>query len=219
MTDSQLPQNYYDGARSEMLAFAPVAAKAILEVGCGRGQFAAELKKRTGATTWGVEINLEAAAEARKCLDRVLIGDIEKELKDLPSSYFDYVVFNDVLEHLVDPKGILVAIRQKMVPGGRVLCSVPNVLHISVLKSLLWDRDWKYTSSGILDATHLRFFTRKSAIRLFEEAGYTVQAIHGIQVTHTLPFRLANAVALGFFNDSAPRQYAITAGLAEPVKG
>lgn len=170
---------YYQGERPEMLKFIPSWAKKILEVGCGEGSFAKTLisGKRE---IWGVEYNAEAANKAKPELFKVFIGAIEEKMNELPDNYFDLIIFNDVLEHLIDPSGVLLDIRAKLSDNGQILASIPNLRFFRVLYNLVFKKDFTYTEIGILDSTHLRFFTNKTMINLFGNSGYVVNTISGI---------------------------------------
>src|SRR5512136_2410374 len=93
---------YYRGARPEMMDFIPKWAKSAVDIGCAEGGFGASLKA-LGMEVWGLEMNPDAAAIAKEYLDKILIGDVSDLIDDLPAGYFDCVICNDVLEHLVDP--------------------------------------------------------------------------------------------------------------------
>lgn len=97
----------------------------------------------------------------------------------MPDGYFDLVVCNDVLEHMADPQKALATIRAKMAADGRLVGSLPNVRSVWVLLDLLFRRDWRYRESGVLDSTHLRFFTFKSARRLLTESGFEIEVFRG----------------------------------------
>ena len=129
--------NYYSYKRPEMLAFVPENSKKILDIGCGEGSFSLSMKNKFKAEVWGIEINPSAAEIAKKSLDKVIVGDIIKVISDTPNSYFDCIVFNDVLEHMSDPYAVLEIIKSKLTKNGVIVCSIPNVRHISVLKKLL----------------------------------------------------------------------------------
>lgn len=205
------PQTYYDGARQEMLDYVPSSVKMTLEVGCGRGQFSEALRQRWGVTAWGIEQNETVAREAESRLDRVLVGDVATQLDAVPDATFDCAIFNDVLEHLISPGDVLRETAKKVRPSGWIVCSIPNVLHVSVLKGLLVDRDFRYQRSGIMDETHLRFFTRKSIDRLLREAGLDVELIEGIRLHRSALFTLINLATFGYYRDSAATQFACRA--------
>jgi 2-polyprenyl-3-methyl-5-hydroxy-6-metoxy-1,4-benzoquinol methylase len=205
---------YYSVQREEMLQFIPGPAQKILDVGCGIGAFAAQLASKD-REIWGVEIDPESASEASKHLFRVLNGKIETEIANLPDNYFDAIVFNDVLEHLYDPWDVIEKIKHKLTKGGNLICSIPNVRYIRNLGHLLFDRDWHYSDSGILDSTHVRFFTKKSMYRLMKDSGYTILKIKGINKTrserlHIYSFIL-NLFTLFSDRDILYLQYAIVA--------
>ena len=167
--------SYFDFDRPELLALIPPTAATVLEVGCGRGRLGASLKARQTCKVIGIELDKEAATIARGPLDLVLSGDMEQMDLDLWEEYFDVVVCGDVLEHFRDPAKQLARIRQWLKPGGVVIASIPNVRHHSVVRSLL-DGNWTYEPAGLLDETHLHFFTRRNIEQLFEDVGYTVTA-------------------------------------------
>jgi 2-polyprenyl-3-methyl-5-hydroxy-6-metoxy-1,4-benzoquinol methylase len=163
-----------------MLEFVPLSAKCVLELGCGEGVFASTVKKRQGAEVWGLEVDSQAAALASSRLDRVILGDASETIESVPSGRFDCIVANDILEHLVSPDRILRDIRRCFSPEGVLVASIPNIRYFDTLYELLVDRDFRYRGTGILDRTHLRFFTKKSICRLFDETEYDVVRIRGI---------------------------------------
>jgi 2-polyprenyl-3-methyl-5-hydroxy-6-metoxy-1,4-benzoquinol methylase len=91
---------------------------------------------------------------------------------------FDYIIFADVLEHLYHPGKVLRNMRGYLKPGGRILCSIPNMLHASVMIPLL-QGDFSYQDAGILDKTHIRFFTLQSVYQLMAQSGYRVESVRG----------------------------------------
>lgn len=163
---------YVDESRPEMHGFIPSSATRLLDVGCAYGGFGAALKQaRPDLTVIGVEPSEKAAATASTRLDKVTCGTFPEALDDAD---FDCIVFNDVLEHVVDPWDVLRRSAPYLRPGGVVVASLPNVRNASVLLRLAVRGTWTYTDVGILDRTHLRFFTRRSALDLFETAGFEV---------------------------------------------
>ena len=145
--------------------------KRVLDVGCATGYLARALVER-GCVVSGVESDEQAAEEARPHLERLVLGDIEK--LDVAEAFgderFDVIVFGDVLEHLQDPLAALRGARKVLAPGGSVVASIPNIAHGSVRLALLAGR-FDYQPLGLLDSTHIRFFTRSSVEDLFREAG------------------------------------------------
>ena len=208
-------RDYYSNSRHEMVGFLPPSYSRVLEVGCGEGAFATLLKQP--CEIWGVEMEPMAAARAATRMTKVLVGPYDHVQAGIPIRYFDLIVCNDVIEHLPDPDAFLRSVRSRLVPGGQIVASLPNVRHWEVLWQLLVGRDWKYGVEGILDRTHLRFFTAKSMRRLFEEAGFVVECQRGINGTFN-PFRrqvlrLAGLLTLGQLSDLQFRQFGIRARL------
>jgi SAM-dependent methyltransferase len=148
--------------------------KSVLEVGCSTGYFTKILAER-GCSVVGIEIEREAAQTAEKWADRVVVGDIDDgavwdEVKD---ESFDVVVLGDVLEHLRDPLGQLRQAVRKLKPSGSVVTSLPNVAHGDVRIALMQGK-FQYQRTGLLDRTHLRFFTLESIRDLLMHAGLVV---------------------------------------------
>lgn len=175
------PSDYYDCPRPELLALVSPSAHTILDVGCAAGALGFNLKQRQGAVVWGVEYVPEVAARAAERLDHVLTGGIEDVLPNIPDGYFDIIICADVLEHLVNPWQVLANLKAKLSPGGEVVASIPNVRHWSVLRRLL-EGQWDYFDAGILDRTHLRFFTWKSCESLFSHAGFDIYHAEAVSV-------------------------------------
>jgi 2-polyprenyl-3-methyl-5-hydroxy-6-metoxy-1,4-benzoquinol methylase len=163
----------YETSRPDVRAHVPAGSRRVLDLGCSTGALGAELKRQTGATVVGVELDTGYAEQARSRLDRVVVSDVESFLRGEPppEAPFDCVVAADVLEHLVDP---WLALRQaaKLVrPGGTVVISVPNVLHWRGLARLVWTRRWPRDEAGPFDRTHLRWFSGEDAVDLLRQAG------------------------------------------------
>jgi 2-polyprenyl-3-methyl-5-hydroxy-6-metoxy-1,4-benzoquinol methylase len=148
--------------------------KGVLDVGCSSGHLARALIER-GCTVSGVEINPEAAQRAAEVCDRVVVGDLDLiELTDeFAGQLFDVILFGDVLEHLKSPQKVLNEARMLLAPGGFIGLSVPNVAHISI-RLMLLKGEFNYQDVGILDDTHLRFYTRRSLCSMLESCGYIV---------------------------------------------
>jgi len=165
-----------------MLPFMPPSARSVLEIGCSTGAFAAQLRERyPDCDMIGLEPSAERADVARMTFDRVVTGTFP-ELKDdivRPSGY-DLILCNDVLEHIADPAAALCSLRDMLSDRGQLVASIPNVRHLSALGPLLLAGEWEYKESGVLDATHLRFFTERSIRRLFDEGGWEITRMEGI---------------------------------------
>lgn len=159
----------------------------MLDVGCASGYLAEQLATRGNVVT-GVERDPIAADVARRWCEKVLVGDIETMPLPFPEGSFDVVVCGDVLEHLSEPALLLQRLRPVLVPGGRLLVSTPNVANWSMRLALLGGR-WRYRERGILDRTHLRFFTRATLVELLERTGFDV-----VEVDFTVPVPLVGFV-------------------------
>lgn len=208
-------RSYYQGTRPELLVFHPPQAQRVLDVGCGEGRFGAQLAERFGAEVWGVDISAESIEAAATRLHTALHADVSVELDRLPDGHFDAIYYNDVLEHMVDPGQVLIAMQAKLAPGGRVIASLPNLRHFRVLWALLARRDFEYQKAGVMDETHLRFFTARSMRRLFENAGYVdidVTPIHKSRSFRPVMMKIATLGLIG--NDISYPQFAVTAARA-----
>ena len=159
--------------------FVDQAAKGrrILELGCADGFISRHLKER-GCQITGIEIVPQAAEQARQWCDKVVIYDLNRP--DWPGHVdagYDTVLCGDVLEHLVNPELVLKQVREILSPGGRVLVCVPNIAHLRIRLRLLFGR-FEYESTGIMDMTHLRFYTYSTARKMIESAGFQIQSYH-----------------------------------------
>jgi 2-polyprenyl-3-methyl-5-hydroxy-6-metoxy-1,4-benzoquinol methylase len=147
----------------------------VLEFGCATGYMSEFLKTRKGCTVTGIEISPEAGELAKEHCERVIIGDAEELDYDelLGGERFDAILFVDVLEHLKEPAELLRRIRPFLSDEGAVIASLPNVAHGSVRLALLAG-EFRYRRTGLLDDTHLRFFTRAGIHDLFEGSGFMI---------------------------------------------
>jgi 2-polyprenyl-3-methyl-5-hydroxy-6-metoxy-1,4-benzoquinol methylase len=152
------------------MALLPLEYRRTLEIGCAAGGFSSQLSKE--AERWGVEPNVGMAAEAESHLDRVLTGTYLEVETDIPDNYFDLIICNDVIEHMVDHDEFLQRIQIKMTDSAAIIGSVPNIRYYPVLLELLHGKQWQYKDYGVLDRTHLRFFTRDSLESTLECNGF-----------------------------------------------
>ena len=150
--------------------------KRVIDFGCATGYFARLLSNR-GCEVVGVEVNPKAAKVASKYCDKVIVADLDfVSLNDILVKKFDVAVFGDILEHLRNPWKILEETLNILEPQGYVVASIPNIAHGAIRLALL-QGNFEYKQLGILDNTHLRFFTRKTVEELFEDSGYLIDAI------------------------------------------
>ncbi len=149
----------------------------ILEVGCGYGSNLLKLKSiYQNADVYGIEI-MERVAEIGGSILNIIHGNIEDKNLPYQENNFDYIIVGDVLEHLHNPEDILLYLKNYLKKDGYIIASIPNILHFSVMLPLL-QGNFTYKDSGLLNKTHLRFFTRNEIIRLFINAGYTIESIY-----------------------------------------
>lgn len=163
---------YFSNARHDIVARLNTNGEsAILELGCGAGGTgAAALAARKAGRYVGIELDSRAAAAARVRLTEVIEGNVEAlDLTPMTGS-FDALIISEVLEHLVDPWRVLPKLIACVRPGGQIFASSPNVAQWKVIRSLIRGR-FDYEQSGLMDQTHLRWFTPASYRALFEGAG------------------------------------------------
>jgi 2-polyprenyl-3-methyl-5-hydroxy-6-metoxy-1,4-benzoquinol methylase len=201
MSTNPDPDTYYDWPRPELRERVPTGARLVLDVGCGRGALGAALKEeRPGARVFGIVYVAEAAEVAAARLDDVIVADLDA-LEALPDHWepFDAIVCGDVLEHLRDPAHALGLLRDALAPEGVLVASIPNIKHWSVLYPLLVKDRFTYEDAGLLDRTHVHFFTLEEIDAMFAACRLVVQSLGG--VSQPMPPALAPlldaAVALG----------------------
>ena len=174
---------YHEHPRAEVIAFIDWTPETVLDVGCGGGATGRILAERfPGCRLFGVEPCAEAADVARAAYSRVWNGTLEAAVvsaDDIPFSTVDTVLLLDVLEHLVNPWQALRDLRTRLPAGCRVVASIPNAFNIQLIEELA-SGQWRYDTYGLLDVTHLRFFTEPGMRELFEQAGIRVDGVGGI---------------------------------------
>lgn len=168
---------YDDAPRRDLVSLITESPGSVLEIGCGTGATGALIKQKF-TDTWyvGMEIDEGAAVIAQRRLDRVFAGNIEQvDLADygLTKESFDLIICGDVLEHLYDPWRVIRLLRDYLKPKGCVLASIPNAQNIHLILHLL-NGNWTYAKHGLLDATHIRFFTLSEIVKLFSGTGYEI---------------------------------------------
>lgn len=192
---------YYEGTRPDLRARIPSHAERVLDVGCGRGGLGAALKSdHPQVRVHGIEYLPEAAAVAAERLDDTLVADLDV-LEVLPDDWesFDAITCGDVLEHLRDPARLLRVLSRSLAPGGVIVASIPNIKHWSVVAPLLVDDRFTYQDNGLLDRTHVHFFTLEEIDAMLTSCELVVQSLAAI--TMPLPQNLSPlldaVVALG----------------------
>ncbi len=175
---SKKQPNYFSGARKLFIDDLPLNPEGrLLEVGCGTGDTSAYALSQ-GKCGWccGIELTPASAAEAKAKLQHVIIGDVETVEIGFEQEYFDVLILSEVLEHLVDPWSTLSRLYGFLKPGALIRAGSPNVAHYSTLQMLLRGR-WDLSQDGIMDITHLRWFTPASYRSMFESCGYIVDSV------------------------------------------
>ncbi len=207
-------QEYFRAVRTEILPIVPQFSQAVLDVGCGAGTTSLWLKEMGRVkTAVGIERDKSALEEAKKNLDEAFSADLESnEIHGLIGErQFDLILCLDILEHLTDPWKVLRALKKHLKPNGYLIASIPNVRNYRVIVPLLARGSWKYQDTGILDSTHLRFFTKKSALELFHDSGYTIDQVRQTGRKRFSPTWWANAASLGLLKEFFDLQYLIRA--------
>jgi len=209
---SEKDPSYFGRARKDIAPLLPSPTGRVLEFGCATGKTLEWLKRDHGASeTVGVEIEPRIAELARARVDQVL--NLDAEQQSLPDALgrFNLILCLDVLEHLRDPWQFLArTVERSLAPGGTVIASVPNVRHAKVIFPLVFGGHWTYTDEGLLDRTHLRFFTRESAISLMSVGDLQVSGV----VTAPPPgtrTSLLNTLTLGVFSNFLNPQILVAA--------
>lgn len=173
---------YYRNTRHDIVALLPrLRGARVLEVGCGEGVTGAKLKEQGIAReVVGIELIESAARAASRRLDQVFTANVEKFDAWESLGSFELIICADVLEHLVDPWDITARLSALLVMGGYFVTSTPNIRYWKIIADLAWRGRWEYEDAGILDRTHLRFFTQQSIAQLHTQAGLSVVKLsHG----------------------------------------
>lgn len=212
MADLVKPSDkYFEGLRSDVADLVPKNCVRVLDVGCGYGGLGRNLLARGVKQVYGVEINPDAASQLEGIYANYWMGDVEQVNLPADIEAFECIVFADVLEHLRDPWGTLRRYLQWLKPGGHVVASVPNVRNIALLYNLVVRGRWHYEDSGLLDRTHLRFFTRGEILDLFAGAGLEIELIRENRENLSLARRILAAPVLALIPDLGVCQYLIHA--------
>jgi len=168
----QFNQNEFESHRLAANMIRP--GSKVLDIGCATGYFAKELAKQN-CQTWGADRDKLALAKAEKYCTKVCLANLDEKISlPFPKKYFEYVIILDVIEHLAHPEAVLESVKPHLKKGGQVIVSVPNVAHASI-RWMLMRGDFQYTDTGILDRTHLHFFTKTSFLEILKKSGYKVK--------------------------------------------
>jgi len=202
-------KGYYTCERLDLLSLIPEGTGKVLDVGCGEGLLGKQIKDKLGAEVTGIELDETSSRVASDNLDKVISGNIET--LDLPfgKGQFDCIVAADVLEHLTEPWKTLKELRVFLKDNGLIVSSIPNIRYYKAVIRL-FKGYWDYVDHGILDRSHLRFFTLINIEEMFTEAGFSIEKIVRNKVS-ARGFRILNRVLLGSLKDFLTYQYYIVA--------
>ena len=194
--EEQAADHYEDYALTPIFGLEAFAPKNVLELGCAGGALGAALKARhPGALVAGVDMGKHAVERARGRLDRVVQADLDGfdfALAGFERGTIDTVIAIDVLEHLANPWRLLERLKPWLAPDAQVLACIPNMRNITIAAQLLLNGSFEYDERGLLDITHLRFFTLQGVDRLFTETGYRVEERQSILLPSLEPLYFAN---------------------------
>jgi 2-polyprenyl-3-methyl-5-hydroxy-6-metoxy-1,4-benzoquinol methylase len=175
------PTTYFNADRDDFLQFLNSAGKfgEVLDIGCAAGSLGSRLVESDLAEAVdGIEINPAAAAKASQRLRTVWHGSVEDLLPKIPLPAYSLIIMADSLEHLVDPWQVLRDLQENSSPETKIAVSVPNLREKNVILPLLFQGRFQYQDAGVMDRTHLHFFTRSSLIALLSDTGWSVEKIH-----------------------------------------
>ncbi len=168
-------EDYYSHIRKELIPYVTTKPHSILDVGCGKGYTGRFFKDYFQAEyAAGVEIDSKSVVKAKEILDNAFEVDLNTQPLPFKEDSFDLIICGDILEHLVNPLRLLKNAYTLLRDDGQIVVSLPNIRNWRILFDLVFLGNWEYKDEGILDRTHLRFFTKKTAYNLFQEAGFTV---------------------------------------------
>lgn len=197
--------NYYSNARREIESFLTFPVETVLEIGCGEGGTLLWLQKEKGVKIChGLEILSDVAERAKAKGLEVAVGNIETDGIPFQGQH-DAILCLDVLEHLQDPWGTLPIIVENIRPGGSLIVSLPNIAHFSIWAGVILRNNWRYENAGILDRTHLRFFTQRTATKMLTDAG--LKLVRSKPKFARKTHRNINFLTLGLFERFLAYQY------------
>ncbi len=204
------PEDYYNLIRREIIDLIPEGTKNILDIGCGEGATAQDVKRRLGPEfVAGVELSEEAYQIAKKKLDSVVLGNIEEINLPFVENFFDCIICADVLEHLVNPWEVLIKLKKYLSSDGCLIASIPNLQYIGAILKIVFNK-YDYEVYGIFDKSHLRFFTLHTIKKMFNDCGYEIIKIEDNR-NNSMKMRILNIVSFGLFKPFSIFQYLIVA--------
>ncbi len=208
-------KSYFSHQRRDIAALFPKEARKVLDIGCGTGALG-KIIKVNGAEVVGVEKDEVSCGIAKECLDKVLCLDAERDELPFEDGYFDCIIYGDILEHFYDPWAALKKHKRFLKEGGFVLASIPNIKYYKILIRL-FAGTWDYVDAGMLDKSHIRFFTLINIKELFENNGFCITLIKR-NIIASRAFRVLNFLLCSILKDFLTYQYYIIAKNAQPEK-
>ena len=207
---------YFSNPRIDLISLIPENKdNKVLEIGAGSCDTLVAVKNlNLAAEVVGVELmNLENSHQGNSLIDRLIIGNIETIELDLPENYFDVIICGDVLEHLINPWATLSKLHKYLKKSGIIIISVPNIREYHILYKILILKDFKYSSYGIMDKTHMRFFCRKNIINLLDKSLFRIVSVSSIFKLDKLrnTKKIIDWWTLGLIRDLLTAQYVVVA--------
>lgn len=195
-------KNYFSNIRWNIIDLIPEGNHRVLDVGCGDGATLKKLREMGKASEiFGIEINEDIVENLSQDLDKIIIGDVELIEPQFNNDYFNYIIFADILEHLIDPDKILHQYKKFLKDDGYIIASIPNIKYFSILLRLIIFDEFKYVDDGILDRSHLRFFTKKETKKMFQNENLKI--IH-IEPNFWWPIKIIDDKIFNVFSKFLP---------------
>lgn len=210
--DKKISPDYYQRFRIWPSLFNIKPNSHVLDIGCGTGLLGNFIKENYNCWVEGIEILEEYQKISSRILDKSYCADIESFNTLKIKNKFEYIIFSDSLEHLLNPDEVLIKIQSLLSENGKLLLSVPNVRNFRVTFPLIFKGQWEYQEEGLLDKTHLRFFTISSLINLLNKSGYQVNQIH-LDLPVKSKSGLLNLLTFGIFKNHLTSHYFVEACL------
>jgi 2-polyprenyl-3-methyl-5-hydroxy-6-metoxy-1,4-benzoquinol methylase len=207
--------SYFANVRKPLLDLIPKENLAgnILEIGAGSGDTLLYAKQNGYAKEiYAIELmNLPNSNQQSEEFKQFIIGNIENLDFDFEDEMFDVIIMGDVLEHLVDPWSIVKKLKKYLKTNGVCIASIANVRNLKTFRNIFLRGSFRYEDIGIFDKTHLRFFTKKDMIQLFEDGDYKI-----VNIKSSLDFKagsvaMKNKLTFGLFEEFLAKQYYIVA--------
>ncbi len=199
--------------RNDLIALMPEKVSTVLEVGCGIGKTGKAIVQRKNANVVGIDISEEAIAYANQlnCYQKLLVCNLDESPvpQEIEQERFDCILYPDVLEHLKYPWKLLESHVHLLNDNGCMLASIPNIRHYSTIYHLLLKGEWSYQDMGIMDRSHLRFFTKKTIIDLFDKDSLQLTFIKPRCLSGSKLVRTLNKLLFNCLEDFLTTQYLI----------